>query len=475
MMLAGRYQLIEPVGHGGMAEVWRAEDLSLGRPVAVKILTSPVSAGDEAVQDAWREAREAARLVHPNVVGVYDVGIDDGRPFLVMEWVAGRDLAAVLGEQGPPPAVQVAAIGAQTARALAAAHAVGVVHRDVKPGNLLVSADGTVKLADFGTATLAGGVAGALVGTGAYVAPEQALGGPAGAASDLYALGCVLYELLIGHPPFISDDPAVLLRSHVEAEPVPPGQLRRDVPAVLEQAILHLLVKNPAERPYDAGQVAEVLQSISNHLADARDTAAGPMTTTQVLPTLGPGHGGPAGLPLSDGGWEPELGAPPARPPLSTWLGQRPLLAATVGAVVIIAVMAALVAMMTSSDPGTHTPAMPATSEPPSQQPTLAGKTPQPQLPQSPAELMAALEQRLGQQVSDGQLDSEVAADIGKKTDEIDHKLAKGKNEDMANSVAEIRKKLNEAAQDGKWTPDPAVFSLLDRLDVRGGRHREQD
>jgi serine/threonine protein kinase len=279
-VLASRYRLIAPVGPGGIAEVWRAEDTALDRQVAVKIWSSFEATEDGAAAWILQEARHAARLVHPNVARVYDIGADGDRLFLVTELVTGRDLAAVLAQHGPLPTVQVAQIGAQAARALAAAHAEGIVHRGVKPGDLLVTADGAVKLTDFGVAASpdtttspggpADGAGGGLAGASSYAAytsPEQAVGLPATPASDLYALGCVLYELLIGHPPFTddgdnSDDIGLMLRRHVEDEPQPPGRPRPDIPAELEHAVLRMLAKDPADRPADADRIAEVLQAI---------------------------------------------------------------------------------------------------------------------------------------------------------------------------------------------------------------------
>ncbi|KAB2390357.1 serine/threonine-protein kinase [Actinomadura montaniterrae] len=223
VLLAGRYQLIEPVGRGGMAEVWCAQDVSLGRLVAVKLLdrvpfadpqqsTPRDDAAGTTGERIWQEARYAARLVHPNVVQIYDVAADGDRIFLIMELVPGRNLSAVLHEQGPPAPSQVADLGAQAARALAAAHAAGVVHGDVKPANLLLTDDGVLKLTDFGIARRLGPVASghparAVLGTAGYLAPELALGHPPSRASDLYALGCVLYELSTGQRPFEAAPP----------------------------------------------------------------------------------------------------------------------------------------------------------------------------------------------------------------------------------------------------------------------------
>jgi serine/threonine-protein kinase len=490
-LLAGRYRLSEPIGRGGMAEVWRAEDVLLGRPVAIKWGPAPSAAGGAAA-GVWREARDAARLIHPNVVAVYDVVPDGDRPFLVMELVEGRDLAVLLAERGPLPCALVARIGAQAARALDAAHNVGLVHRDVKPGNLLMTPDGTVKLADFGIAgqfgaagdtgatretggayggaALDGGAAGTpLLGTDAYVAPERAVGLPGGPASDLYSLGCVLYELLAGHPPFPDDDPKVVVRRHVEDDPEPPGRLRPDIPADLEHAVLRLLAKNPADRPPSAERVAVVLQSVAETPAGPPAAAAEPATATRVLPTVNPAgfHRAMAGT----GHAQPAEVAPPFRhpepPPLLTWLGERPLPAAAAGAVVIISVVVALVAWLAAGDPESGTPALGV----PIQVPTAATPskavraTPaRPRRPPSPAALLSALDRRLAQQAATGRLDPKTAEELRHRTEEVAGKLAEGKTKEAAGKVREIRKKLDEAARKGKWAPDPDVTRLLGRL-----------
>lgn len=477
VVLAGRYRLIDQLGRGGMAEVWRAEDLTLLRPVAIKLLAPPpAGSGPAPARLAWREARDAARLIHANVVQIYDVGSDGDLLYLVMELVAGRDLEQVLREQGPFTPERVMRVGVQTARALAAAHAAGIVHKDVKPGNLLEAADGTVKLTDFGIAgplTGPAGPAGAprptLLGTSAYIAPEQALGGPAGPASDLYSLGCVLYELLTGEPPFTSAEAVNVLHQHVTDPPVPPSALRPDIPAELEQAVLRLLAKNPAERPADASLVASVLDSISS-----TGTAPGaPGNSTQVLPTLDPAQARRASPEQAQG---PPPG--PAGPrPIAAWLGQRPLLAAALAAVVLIAVVTAIAAVRES---GGRPSAAPSTSKPassPTRDRRTLSATPGGQPPGSPAEALEALRQRLGRQVAGGTLDPKTADKIGKQLEQIAHRITEDEPEehrgrggrggrgDIAGRIEEIRGRLTEAADEGRWTSDPTTFRLLDQLD----------
>lgn len=237
-----------------MGEVWQATDEVLGRAVAVKLMLGHGT--DPSAADRFRlEAQTAARLSHPHVVGVFDFGTWDGKLFLVMELVEGDSLA---GNPGTPlvlPAERVAHVAAHAAAGLAAAHREGVVHRDIKPGNLLLDGDGTVKLADFGIARFVDDpsagltTTGQIVGTGLYLAPERALGRPASPASDVYSLGCVLYQLLTGRPPFQGDTATALLYQHIDTPPAPPRQLGVGLPAAFEAYLLTLLAKEPEQRP----------------------------------------------------------------------------------------------------------------------------------------------------------------------------------------------------------------------------------
>ncbi|OUC93400.1 hypothetical protein CA984_26525 [Streptosporangium minutum] len=280
-VLAGRYRLEELIGRGGTGEVWRGHDLRPGWPVAVKILSPQVT--DVSMRERFaREARTAARVVHPNVVTVFDVGEHKGRPFLVMELLTGRDLATELAEDGPPGIFAMCRLAGQAAVGLDAAHRAGVVHRDVKPANLHRSGDGALKVVDFGTARVATEAAtrltsgGDVIGTAAYLSPEQILGEAGDAASDLYALGCVCYELLCGRPPFVGPA-ADLISQHVRSLPDPPRRYRPDVPAELERLVLALLEKDPAARPPSGEVVRRVLAEVARQVASrARDGAAPP-------------------------------------------------------------------------------------------------------------------------------------------------------------------------------------------------------
>ncbi|MGW0611655.1 protein kinase domain-containing protein [Streptomyces sp. NPDC002788] len=262
VLLAGRYRLDVEIGRGGMGEVWRAYDETLARAVAVKLLL-PQDTDATATSRFRLEAQTAGRLNHPHVVGVLDFGEYDNRLYLVMELVDGDSLARVLSVSGALPAERVATLAAQAAAGLAAAHAQGIVHRDVKPANLLLDAHGTLKIGDFGIARFlddpgaALTATGQIVGTGLYLAPERALGKPAGPASDMYSLGCVLYQLLSGRPPFEADTAVALLHQHLDSAPVPPRELGvAGLPPAFENYLLGLLAKRPEERP-TAQQAAE--------------------------------------------------------------------------------------------------------------------------------------------------------------------------------------------------------------------------
>ena len=253
----GRYRIERPLGQGGMASVYLAHDVELDRPVALKLLAESL-AGDAAFRRRFfREARLAARLSHPNVVSVFDAGeTGAGRPYIVMEYVEGTTLEGL----GPAPADEAVALALQACRGLAHAHAAGLVHRDGKPHNRLLRTDGALKVADFGIARAAEGTAltqvGTVLGTAAYLAPEQAAGEKVTAAADVYALGAVLYELLAGRPPY---EPESLAELAERPEIVPVGELAPGVPPRVEDAVMHALARNPAYRPPSAAELAEEL------------------------------------------------------------------------------------------------------------------------------------------------------------------------------------------------------------------------
>ena len=285
--LGGRYRIDAELGRGAMGVVYRARDTELNRDVAVKVLPGE-ALGGEARARLLREARAAALLNHRNIVGVYDVGEEAGAPFVVMELVEGTNLRSA----GTLSLAEVVSIARQLCEALEHAHAHGVVHRDLKPENVLLErgGDGPVaKLADLGVATTGHArltEEGAIVGTAAYLAPEQALGRPVDGRSDLYALGVVLYELVAGRLPFSGDDALVVISQHLHAPVTPPRAFRADLPPALEAMILRLLAKDPAQRFASAREVATALAELRDLGADGRGTAkaaAGPATADLAL------------------------------------------------------------------------------------------------------------------------------------------------------------------------------------------------
>ncbi|GAA2941586.1 serine/threonine-protein kinase [Kitasatospora cinereorecta] len=295
--IAGRYELLEELNSGGMGDVWRGYDAVLDRPVAVKVVRHQAVAGSPQLAEEFakrfkREARITARIQHPGVPQVYDAVLDDTdttyeRLFLVMELVDGMPLSAYIHPANPLPVSWAVAVAAQVATVLSYAHDVPVIHRDLKPSNILVARDGTVKVMDFGIAAILRTdvtkltATGSPIGTYQYMAPEQVRGGRTSPQTDLYALGCVLHELLSGRTLFTADSEYLVMYQHVNAAPTPLRALRPEVPAALEELVLHLLRKAAEARPAD---VQEVYERLRPFLPPPGERPA-------------PGEAGPAGTP----------------------------------------------------------------------------------------------------------------------------------------------------------------------------------
>ncbi len=276
-LLSGRYRIQEVIGRGGMSTVYRATDIVLGRPVAVKVLLAALANDDPSyVVRFQREARAAASLRHPGVVKIYDTGSDGGEHYIVMEYVAGRGLQELIRDR-PLPGREAARIAAQVADAVAGAHAAGILHRDIKPANVILRPDGAVKVLDFGVArtvqeTTITNPAFA-VGTVSYMAPERVLGRSGDKRTDIYGIGCLLYALLTSRPPFLADESMAILHQQVHSEPVPPSRAGASVSPGVERLVMRMLAKDPADRPQSAAEVAGLLASAA---ADTEPTLVAP-------------------------------------------------------------------------------------------------------------------------------------------------------------------------------------------------------
>src|ERR1051326_4682686 len=282
---AGRYRVTRALGEGGQKHVLLARDVRLDRDVVISLLKF----GGEGAGSRDRMVREAQALGrlgdHPNIVTVFDIGDEQGCPYFVCQYVQGGPLGDMLKSSPGKrlPLAQTMKIAVEVCRALSHAHQLGIVHRDVKPSNIWMTQDGTVKLGDFGLALRLDSsqvsMQGMLVGTAAYVSPEQAEGQPASPASDLYSLGIVLYEMLTGRRPFLSDNLLGVVWQHVNTPPVAPSWHNPEIPAQVEALVLQLLAKQPAERPASAAQVAETLAAIAGSQPAMEQRVAPPATS----------------------------------------------------------------------------------------------------------------------------------------------------------------------------------------------------
>jgi serine/threonine-protein kinase len=443
--LAGRYALDRILGRGGMGTVWAATDRVLGRQVAVKVL-HVVDARPDSVERFRREARFLAGLTHPNVVTVFDFGIDEHRAWLVMELLPGPSLAQLLADAGPLPLDEVVAAAKACASALAAAHDAGIIHRDVKPANLMLDGHGTCKLLDLGIARLTGTTAdtvsgltetGMLVGTAAYVAPEIVNGHAATPASDVYGLGVTAYTLLAGRAPYDAETPIGTLTQHVSA-PVPhPAAIRPDVPADLDALVVVMLAKEPVERP-TARDVVARLGDVSRVPATA---------PTVVIPTA------------SDATVTRELTTPRQRPSTLVWL------IASGAAVAVLLIVGLVVAFSHGGSGGPTAP--PASQSPtPSATPTPT-QTPSPTPTHTTPPLTEAFN-ALGDQVNaaanSGALAPPDAHDFQNRIEDLSHSLETGNTNDVAHKLDDFEHHLDDLEQHGDITR-PAYNHILHDLE----------
>src|SRR5204863_960614 len=304
----GRYRIVRKLGTGGMANVYLAEDEVLGRRVAIKILNDRHAGDDQFVERFRREAKNAASLSHPNIVSIYDRGEAEGTYYIAMEYLDGRSLKEMITARGPAPIPVAVDYARQILSALRIAHRQGLVHRDIKPHNVLVDGEGRVKVTDFGIARAGPSQMteeGSIIGTAQYLSPEQAQGAPVTPASDLYSVGIVLYELLTGSVPFSGDTPVELAMKHLSKVPESPSHLRPEVPRDLDLVVMRALAKSPEERYTTAEEMDADLVRIARGVAispETEEAATAIIARPITMPTL-------ATQPL------PRPVRPPAAPP----------------------------------------------------------------------------------------------------------------------------------------------------------------
>src|ERR1700683_4393684 len=292
-----RYELNHLIARGGMAEVYRAHDRLLDRPVALKVLFSELSIDRSFVERFRREAQAAANLSHPNIVPVFDWGEDTGTYFIVMEFIDGRPLSSILKTAGTLSAERPAAVGSHVAAALGYAHKHKVIHRDVKPGNVLITDEGQVKVTDFGIARALNTEesltqTGAVMGTATYFSPEQAEGIGVDARSDIYSLGVVLFEMVTGRPPFLGDTPVAVASKHVRDYPPAHRELNPSIPPTFEAIILKSMAKDPAHRYATAEELREDLLRFNEGrsvlaMESAATTTVAALGATQAIGAVG--------------------------------------------------------------------------------------------------------------------------------------------------------------------------------------------
>jgi serine/threonine-protein kinase len=447
-VLAERYRLDRSLGNGGMGEVFEATDLTLHRSVAVKLLSPSLDQDEPARARFLREARALAQVNSPHVVAVYDAGEDDERPYLVMELVEGTTLERELERAGRLEPARAVAIAKDIASGLASAHGQGIVHRDVKPSNVFLTPSDAAKIGDFGIvrlerpdATLT--LTGQTFGSPPYVAPEQATGGTVDARADLYSLGCVLFQMLVGRRPFSGDDPVSLVYQHVHTTPPRVDSLHPEVPAPLGDLVAGLMAKDPDDRPDSAEEVRRALESVPTEpVASATMplTATVPVTATAVLPRR----------------------AQADRRPKPWW----PLVAGIVGVVVLLALTTA--AILARGDP-TAAPSSPPrrTSTAPSSTPPSASSSPSAPLPQTPETAAAAL-LALTQQLQDaGAIDHKLAEDIQHAVDQAVNGKGHGHEGDASNTLKDLKDKVSEAVSQGTVSAADGgrLIDAIDRLD----------
>jgi eukaryotic-like serine/threonine-protein kinase len=426
-VLADRYAVGELLGRGGMAEVYLATDRVLDRPVAFKVLGGWLANDGTFVERFRREALAAARISHPNLVAVFDAGSEDGVHYIVMEHVPGETLSDVLRKEGRLHPNRATSIAASVADALGVAHAARIVHRDVKPANVMLTPDGRTKLMDLGIARNIDGEsitrASSILGTAAYLSPEQARGDPVDHRSDIYSLGCVLYEMLTGRQPFEAQDPLAVAYKHVHEAPVPPKSLEPSIPPALEAVTLRAMEKEPGSRFQNVEEMASAL--------DDRTMPVATVTATTPMPPV------PATAPL-----------PTAHPDTLQRRAdrarrRRPLVPLLLGLAALALLGGLAFALFAGDRPSglAGPPDSPSPSAHPSPSPT---PTPTPTPVDPVQEAVAALQAVVAQGVGDGTISDKAAKEIQKGLDEALHEFTGGDTDKALEKLGDLEAKVDE-------------------------------
>lgn len=467
-ILGGRYRLGDPLGRGGMSVVWRAYDESLGRHVAVKAVDLTGPDRDAAATRFEREARATARLNHPNIITLYDYGVDGDTAYIAMELLTGPTLAERIREEGPLSVGEVRTLGEAVCAALAAAHLSGVVHRDIKPNNIAYAEDGTPKVLDFGInqalddATPGLTKTNTIVGTAEYLSPEQTTGARVDERADIYALGCVLFTALTGHPPFEGPTPVSVLMKHVQ-EPPPDVRLERPgIPDSMAAALAMMLAKDPDDRPQSAQETADLIAG--RRIAPVTAAMTAPTT---VLPATRPTRE-VAGPPVA---------VPPPTPPLE----RRRSSLAWVGWLVALAALAAVAYLIwsqtqrTPSTPTTSTTSRTSTSRSTSAPPTTVTRsttvtvtntgtaTTSTAAVPDPAKAAAAVRKAFESSVAAGDISPDAANKLGEQLDKVDKAIAEDKGNQPRKAVADLQSMFDTYTASG-GVNDAAVAALTDPL-----------
>jgi serine/threonine-protein kinase len=457
-LLAGRYRLDRAIGIGGMGQVWAAHDTRLRRDVAIKVQQFDPAGDRVAFERFQREAQSAAGLQHPNTVTIFDSGTNGNMAFLVMELLPGPTLEAYVAERGPLPEQEAIALASAVTSGLVAAHGAGVVHRDIKPTNLMFDARGSLKILDFGIARLAQTAAARLtatktvIGSAPYLSPEQLTGHQADERSDMYALGCVMTTMLTGWPPFEGEHPLALMHQHVNAAPPQLSERRAGINPTLESLVAQLLSKSPQDRPQSALLVLDRLRAVERGLS-AEGTGVSLTTTTGAQATRP--------LPTPTTVTAPALPDRP-RSDRSLWI------AGGAAALVLVAVVLIAIASMTSerqaansaSSPS-HEPASPTSSATRSAEPS---RTPAPTSSTSETMMrtrttaatvqgaLSDLRAAVAAVSSSGQIDGKKADELSKRVDELAKHLTEKDGKDAGKHVDDIEKYVRELSKKGELT-----------------------